>query len=240
MAPVGTAPRQRSALRLTVLISGTGSNLRAILAAIEAGTCDAVVDAVISDRASAEGLKLATERGIATRIVKLGDYESRDAWDAALARTVQSFAPELVVLAGFMKIVGAHMLAAFSGRILNVHPALLPAFPGNDGPAQAIAAKVKLSGCTVHVVDGGVDTGPIVAQAAVRVLPSDDAETLHARIQRAEHKLFPAVIHGIASGQIVLGERAHGESPMLDDAMPSDTELLISPQLDSSIDEQGP
>jgi phosphoribosylglycinamide formyltransferase-1 len=235
MAPTGTAPRARAALQLTVLISGTGSNLRAILAAIDAGTCDAVVQAVISDRASAQGLSLATERGIATRIVKLSDYESREAWDAALARTVQSFAPELVVLAGFMKIVGAHMLAAFSGRILNVHPALLPAFPGNDGPAQALAANVRITGCTVHVVDGGVDTGPIVAQAAVRVLPSDDAETLHARIQRAEHALFPAVIHGIARGVIALGERAGVPSASLDDAA-----MLISPQLELSIDERGP
>jgi phosphoribosylglycinamide formyltransferase-1 len=235
MALLGTAPRERSALQLTVLISGTGSNLRAILAAIEAGQCDAEVRAVISDRASAEGLKLATERGIPTAIVKLADHPDRTAWDAALTRTVQSFAPELVVLAGFMKIVGAHMLAAFNGRILNVHPALLPAFPGSDAPAQAIAAKVKLSGCTVHVVDGGVDTGPIVAQAAVRVLPGDDAQALHARIQRAEHKLLPAVIHGVARGQIGLGERVTAASVTLDDAA-----MLISPQLDPSIDQKAP
>jgi phosphoribosylglycinamide formyltransferase-1 len=216
------------ALSLTVLISGTGSNLGAILAAIEAGCCDAVVRAVISDRSNAAGLSLATERGIPTAIVKLADYESRAAWDRALARTVQSFAPQLVVLAGFMKIVGEHMLAAFPHRILNVHPALLPAFPGNDGPAQAIAAGVRLTGCTVHVVDGGVDTGPIVAQAAVRVLDSDDAETLHARIQRAEHQLFPAVIHGIARGAIELGPR-----PKRAVGVDDDDALLISPKLDA-------
>jgi phosphoribosylglycinamide formyltransferase-1 len=235
MAPIRTAPRERSVLQLTVLISGTGSNLRAILAAIDAGTCDAVVRAVISDRASAQGLSLATERGIPTCVVKLSDYESRDAWDAALTRAVQSFTPDLVVLAGFMKIVGAHMLAAFSGRVLNVHPALLPAFPGNDGPAQAIAAKVRITGCTVHIVDGGVDTGPIVAQAAVRVLPGDDAESLHARIQLAEHTLFPAVIHGIARGAITLDERAAVPSATL-----HDTAMLISPLLDPSSDQKGP
>jgi phosphoribosylglycinamide formyltransferase-1 len=213
------------ALELTVLISGTGSNLRAILAAIDAGTCDATVRAVVSDRASAQGLSLATERGIPTATVKLSDYEDRAAWDAALARTVASFEPDLVVLAGFMKIVGEHMLAAFEGRILNVHPALLPAFPGNDAPAQAIAANVKISGCTVHVVDGGVDTGPIVAQAAVRVLANDDAESLHARIQHAEHSLFPAVIDGIARGAIKLGARIGAAA-----GTPSDERaVLISP-----------
>lgn len=228
MAPIGTAPRQRSALSLTVLISGTGSNLRAILAAIDQGTCAAQVRAVVSDRANAQGLALATERGIPTAIVKLSDYASRSAWDDALARTVQGFAPDLVVLAGFMKIVGEHMLAAFEGRILNVHPALLPAFPGNDGPAQAIAAGVRISGCTVHVVDGGVDTGPIVAQAAVRVLANDDAESLHARIQHAEHALFPAVIHGIARGAIKLGARISAAS-----AAPCDERsMLLSPAVE--------
>jgi len=228
MAPIGTAPRQRSALSLTVLISGTGSNLRAILAAIDAGTCDATVRAVVSDRASAQGLSLATERGIPTAIVKLSDYEDRPAWDAALARTVAGFAPDVVVLAGFMKIVGEHMLAAFEGRILNVHPALLPAFPGNDAPAQAIAAGVRISGCTVHVVDGGVDTGPVVAQAAVRVLPNDDAESLHARIQHAEHTLFPAVIHGLARGTIRLGARISAAT-----GAPSDERaMLLSPAVE--------
>ena len=215
-------------LSLTVLISGAGSNLRAILAAIDAGQCDAIVRAVISDRPSAPGLALATERNIATAIVKLSDYESRAAWDAALARTVQSYTPDVVVLAGFMKIVGEHMLAAFAQRILNVHPSLLPAFPGTDAPVQAIAAGARLTGCTVHLVDGGVDTGPIVAQAAVRVLPSDDAEALHKRIQRAEHVLFPAVLDGLARGAISLAaQRDRGTSTS------EDTAMLVSPQLDA-------
>jgi len=216
------------ALSLTVLISGTGSNLQAILAAIDAGRCDAIVRAVISDRAGAKGLSLATERNIPTVIVKLSDYESRSAWDAALTRTVQSFAPDLVVLAGFMKLVGEHMLAAFPRRVLNMHPALLPAFPGVDAPAQAIAARVRITGCTVHIVDGGVDTGPVVAQAAVRVLASDDAQALHKRIQRAEHKLFPAVIDGIARGAIAL-DPAAGTGACSEE----DTAILISPQLDA-------
>ena len=215
-------------LSLTVLISGAGSNLRAILAAIDAGRCDATVRAVISDRPSAPGLALASERNIPTAVVKLSDYESRAAWDAALARTVQGYAPDVVVLAGFMKIVGEHMLSAFVQRILNVHPSLLPAFPGTDAPAQAIAAGARITGCTVHVVDGGVDTGPIVAQAAVRVLPGDDAEALHRRIQRAEHLLFPLVLHGLARGALKLGARNAENADAHEDAA-----MLVSPKLDA-------
>ncbi len=215
-------------IAIAVLISGTGSNLRAILSAIDAGRCDATVRAVLSDRSDAKGLSLATERGIPTAIVKLKDYPARAEWDRALADAVLSFAPQLVVLAGFMKIVGPSMLAAFEGKILNVHPALLPAFPGNDGPAQAIAARVRIAGCTVHIVDGGVDTGPIIAQAAVRVQPNDDASTLHARIQRAEHRLLPAVIDGVARGSIALTP-----SPTIAPFAEPEASMLLSPPLDS-------
>jgi phosphoribosylglycinamide formyltransferase-1 len=117
-----------------------------------------------------------------------------------------AFEPGLVILAGFMRIVGAAVLARFGGRILNVHPSLLPAFPGMDGPAQAVAAGVRLSGCTVHVVDAGVDTGPILAQAAVPLLPGDDAASLHARVQVAEHTLLPEVIALVAKGALILEE----------------------------------
>ena len=192
---------------VVVLVSGRGSNLRAILRAIDEGRCAVRVAAVIADRQSAEALALATERGIATRAVRPKDYPDREAWDAALAEAIASYAPGLVVLAGFMRIVGPSVLARFPWRVVNVHPALLPAFPGMDGPAQAVAKGVRLSGCTVHVVDGGVDTGPILAQAAVPVLPSDDAASLHARIQVAEHRLLPAVIDAIARGDITPGER---------------------------------
>lgn len=196
------------ALSLTVLISGTGSNLGAVLAAIDAGRCAARVRAVISDRASAAGLALAAERGIPTTVVKLADYEGRAAWDAALTRAVQGTAPDLVVLAGFMKILGAELVAAFPKRIVNVHPSLLPAFPGTDAPAQALAAGVRITGCTVHFVDGGVDTGPVIAQAAVPVLAGDDAAALHRRIQRAEHLLLPAVIDALARGALPDGDGA--------------------------------
>jgi formyltetrahydrofolate-dependent phosphoribosylglycinamide formyltransferase len=189
------------------------------------------VCAVLSDRGDAKGLSLAAERAIPTTIVKLKDYAERSEWDRALADAVQAFAPSLVVLAGFMKIVGPGMLAAFGGRILNVHPALLPAFPGNDGPAQAIAACVRIAGCTVHVVDGGVDTGPILAQAAVRVQPDDDAAALHARIQRAEHRLLPAVIDGIARGSISLSTPPSIAAFHEPEGTAS---MLLSPPLDSA------
>ncbi len=191
-------------LRLSVLISGGGSNLRSIQAAIDEGKCDARIVLVASDRASAAGLAFAAERGLPSCVVSPRDHADRAAWDVALAAKVAEQAPDLVVLAGFMRIVGAPLLERFPRRIINVHPALLPLFPGTTGPEQAIATGMRVTGCTVHVVDAGVDTGPIIAQAVVRVLPTDTADTLHERIQHAEHALFPLVVAGIASGTITL------------------------------------
>lgn len=192
-------------LRIAVLVSGTGSNMRALLDAIDRGTCAAEVVGVVSDRPSAPALEHARARGLATHVVAAKSYADRAAWDRDLAACVKALSPSLVVLAGFMRLVGAAMLAEFGGRLINVHPALLPAFPGIDAPAQAIRAKVALSGCTVHLVDDGIDTGPVLAQAAVPVLPDDDAAKLHARIQRAEHRLLPAAVHAIATGRLALG-----------------------------------
>ena len=214
------------ALPIVVLISGTGSNLAAILAASDAGACDAVVRAVISDRESAKGLELARGREIPTRVVKLKDFEDRERWDEALAQAVAEHEPALIVLAGFMRLVGKAMIARFAGRIINVHPSLLPLFPGTDGPAQALRAGVRVSGCTVHVVDSGVDSGPIIAQAAVPVLPGDDAERLHGRIQRVEHRLLPAVIHAVARGEIELGSELRIAARWFDEGA-----KLVSPAL---------
>lgn len=193
------------ALKLAVLISGRGSNLAAILRAIDRGECRAHVALVLSDRADAQGLQLAQARGIASAVVRLSDYSDRAAWDAALAARTAEAEPDLVVLAGFMRLLGPAFLARFPHNVINVHPALLPLFPGKAGPADAIASGMRLSGCSVHVVDGGVDTGPIIAQAAVPILPGDDAERLHARIQRVEHVLLPRVIDALARGEITLG-----------------------------------
>lgn len=190
---------------IAVLISGKGSNLLAILDAILRGDCRATVCCVISDRESAEGLQLAQSRGIPTRVVTARDHGNRDQWDAALADAITAFDPALVVLAGFMRIVGQNTISRFRSRLINVHPSLLPAFPGTNAPEQALRAGVRVSGCSVHMVDAGVDTGPIIAQAVVAVLQDDNVDRLQQRIQRAEHRLLPAVIDAIARGAVVLG-----------------------------------
>jgi phosphoribosylglycinamide formyltransferase 1 len=211
-------------LRIAVLVSGTGSNMRALLDAIDGGRCAAEVTGVVADRHSASALIHARDRGVATHVVAARDYADRAAWDRDLAAQVAALAPELVVLAGFMRLVGDTMLSQFGGRLINVHPALLPAFPGIDAPAQAIAAGVTLSGCTVHLVDAGIDTGQVLAQAAVPVLGDDDASSLHARIQRAEHRLLPAVVHAIAVGTLQLGAK-----PRYAGSYPSERAQLVSP-----------
>ncbi|TFH26141.1 MAG: phosphoribosylglycinamide formyltransferase [Myxococcales bacterium] len=189
---------------VVVLVSGRGSNLRAICDAVDAGTCSANIVGVVSDRKNAAALEFAGARGIATRVVPLRKGDERDAWNEALAEEVTALKPDLVVLAGFMRVLGAPLLERFPGRIINVHPALLPSFPGHNGPQDALDGGVRISGCTVHIVDAGVDTGPILAQAAVPVLAGDTADTLHARIQGQEHALLPRVIHQIAIGAITL------------------------------------
>ena len=196
-------------LPLVVLVSGRGSNLHAIADAIDAGACRARIVGVVSDRGPerCEALGWASERGVRTATVSPKAHPDRTAWDAALADAVAGFSPELVVLAGFMRIVGESFLGRFGGRTLNVHPSLLPSFPGLAAPEQAIDAGVRISGCTVHLVDAGVDTGPILAQAAVPVRPTDDAAALHARIQQHEHRLLPQVIDWLATGALSLEER---------------------------------
>jgi phosphoribosylglycinamide formyltransferase-1 len=216
----------RPPLALAVLVSGRGSNLAALLAEIDRGSCHARVIAVVSDRATAPALELARERGIATHVVSPKQHADRASWDAALAAQLAALNPDLLVLAGFMRLIGTALLSRFEGKIINVHPSLLPAFPGIDAPAQAIAKGVRVSGCTVHIVDAGVDSGPIIAQAAVPVHEGDDANTLHLRIQATEHKLFPAVIHAIARGAIELGAR-----PAYRASGATEGQSLISPPL---------
>jgi phosphoribosylglycinamide formyltransferase-1 len=189
---------------VVVLVSGRGSNLRAICTAIDAGACDARIVGVVSDRTKAAALEFAAGRNIPTRTVALRKGDDRNAWNELLANEVAALEPDLVVLAGFMRVLGAPLLERFPGRIINVHPALLPSFPGHNGPKDALDGGVRISGCTVHIVDAGVDTGPILAQAAVPVLTEDTADTLHARIQVQEHRLLPRVIQQIATGTITL------------------------------------
>jgi phosphoribosylglycinamide formyltransferase-1 len=189
---------------VVVLVSGRGSNLSAICRSIDDGRCQARITGVVSDRKSAAALDFAKSREIPTSVVPLKRHQDRDRWNLALADRVSTWKPDLIVLAGFMKILGSPFLTRFPARIINVHPAILPSFPGHKGPEEAIRAGVRISGCTVHLVDDGVDTGPIIAQAAVPVLPDDTPESLHARIQIQEHRLLPEVIRRIAIGEIEL------------------------------------
>jgi phosphoribosylglycinamide formyltransferase 1 len=185
-------------LRVVVLVSGSGTNLQALLDAATDPSYAASVVAVGADRDAIEGLARAERAGIPTFVHRVKDFETRAAWDAALTASVASFAPDLVVSAGFMKLVGDTFLAAYGGRFLNTHPALSPSFPGMHGPAEALAYGVKVTGCTLFVVDSGVDTGPIVAQAAVPVLEDDTVESLHERIKTSERAMLVDAVGRIA------------------------------------------
>jgi phosphoribosylglycinamide formyltransferase-1 len=191
-------------LRLGVLASGRGSNFAAILEAIEHGTVPAQVAIVISDRPEARALGHAQSHNLLTAVVEPRNFPDRAAFDLAVVERLRAAGVQLVVLAGFMRLVTPAFLAAFPGRVLNIHPALLPSFPGLHAQRQALAYGVKVSGCTVHVVDEGVDSGPILMQRAVEVLDDDDEESLSARILAEEHKLYPEAIRRIATGEIRL------------------------------------
>ena len=179
--------------RCLVLISGAGSLLRALLDACDSGELAAQVVAVGADRA-ADGLAWAKARGIETFVLPLGKGEDRAAWDRQLTQAVAAYEPDLVISAGFMKLVGASFLERFAGRFINTHPALLPSFPGAHAVRDTLAAGVKVTGCTVFSVDEGVDTGPIIAQVPVLVAPDDDEASLHERIKQAERRLLVEVV----------------------------------------------
>ncbi len=176
--------------RLVVLVSGSGTNLQALLDTCADPEYGARVAAVGADRDDIEGLARAERAGVPTFVRKVRDYVSREHWDRALADAVAAFDPDLVVSAGFMKLVGEDFLARFEGRMLNTHPALCPSFPGMHGPADALEYGVKVTGATLFVVDGGVDTGPIVAQVPVPVEDTDDEVSLHERIKTAERAML--------------------------------------------------
>ncbi|MGH4009819.1 MAG: phosphoribosylglycinamide formyltransferase [Pseudonocardiaceae bacterium] len=179
--------------RVVVLVSGTGTLLQALLDAA-ASDCPAQVVAVGADRAGTGGLRRAEDCGLPTFVVEVGQHPDRASWDAALTEAVTAHQPDLVVTAGFMKLLGPAFLDRFAGRIVNSHPALLPAFPGPRAVADALAHGVRVTGTTVHLVDAGVDTGPILAQRAVEVLPDDTEERLHERIKVVERQLLVEVV----------------------------------------------
>lgn len=197
---------------LGVLVSGSGTNLQAILDAIAAETLQAKVGVVISNVATAKALERAKAARVPAIVVDHKAFASRAAFDAAIVEVLQAHHVECVVLAGFMRIVTPTVLDAYPNRVVNVHPALLPAFPGVHAQRQALEYGVAISGCTVHFVDAGTDTGPIIAQAAVPVLDSDDDAALAARILEKEHELLPMALQWIAEGRIVI-EQPEGKRP---------------------------
>jgi phosphoribosylglycinamide formyltransferase 1 len=191
--------------RLVVLASGTGSLLESLLDAA-VGDYPARVVAVGVDR-DCRAVEIATAASLPSFKVRLADHPDRGAWDAALTEAAAAHSPDLVVSAGFMKILGPQFLSQFCGRILNTHPALLPAFPGTHGVAEALAYGVKVTGCTVHLVDAGTDTGPILAQQPIPVLDDDDEETLHERIKVTERRLLVDVVAAVATGGVTWNGR---------------------------------
>jgi phosphoribosylglycinamide formyltransferase 1 len=184
--------------RLVVLVSGAGTNLQALLDACADPAYGARIVAVGADRHDIEGLARAERAGLPHFVVRLGDHPTREDWDATLTEAVASHRPDLVVSAGFMKILGKRFLDRFGGRTVNTHPALLPSFPGAHAVRDTLAYGAKLSGCTVHFVDDGVDTGPIIAQQAVPVRDTDDEGSLHERIKAVEHPLFVRTVGRLA------------------------------------------
>jgi phosphoribosylglycinamide formyltransferase-1 len=207
--------------RITVLISGRGSNLAALIEAANAGTIDGTVTHVISNRPDAGGLAHAQRNGIATTVVDHRAFATRDEFDSALADAIDASEPELIVLAGFMRILGAAFVQRYAGRMLNIHPSLLPAYPGTGTHGRALADRATRHGCTVHLVTPDVDGGPIVAQSEVPVLSGDDPTTLAARVLDAEHRLLPQVVGWFCAGRIdVDGDRVRITAPRPDAPRP--------------------
>jgi len=192
---------------IAVLISGSGSNLQAIIDASERGDIPCRVGIVISNKADAYGLVRAKKHGIPTEVVDHKGFATREDFDARLVEVIRKSGAELACLAGFMRILTPVFVRAFPNRILNIHPALLPSFPGTHGPGQALAYGVRFSGCTVHFLDEGVDTGPIVVQAIVPVYDDDTEDTLAARILVQEHLIYPMAIRLFFSGRLAVEGR---------------------------------
>jgi phosphoribosylglycinamide formyltransferase-1 len=194
-------------LKLGVLVSGSGSNLQAIIDRIEAGALNAEISVTISNKPDAYALVRCEKHGIPAIVIRHQDFRTRDDFDLRMIEILQSHTVELVVMAGFMRVLTPVFLKAFPMRIMNIHPALLPAFPGTHVQQQAIDYGVKFSGCTVHFADEGVDTGPVIIQAIVPVLPQDTADTLAARILREEHRIYPQAIQFYAEGRLLVSGR---------------------------------
>lgn len=217
----------RAPVKLGVVISGAGTNLQAIIDAIARGDLRAEIRIVISNRAAAKGLERARNAGIATQVIDHRKFPSREDFDRAVLAVMREHQAELVVCAGFMRLLSSVMLEAFPNRILNTHNALLPSFPGIHGPREAIEYGVKIAGCTVFFVTEGTDTGPVIIQAAVPVNPDDDEERLADRVKAAEHRILPEAIRLYQEGRLEVSGRkviVRGHHPT-----PSDVFLIVPP-----------
>jgi phosphoribosylglycinamide formyltransferase-1 len=206
--------------RITVLTSGRGSNLRALLTAEHAGTLSGTITAVIANRPGIPALAIAAAHGVASTVVPHRNFEERGGFDLALARAIDASEPDLIVLAGFMRILGSEFVARYKGRMLNIHPSLLPAYAGLYTHRRALADGARIHGCTVHFVTDHLDHGPIVAQSAVPVAADDDEDRLAARVLEAEHRLLPTVVRWYCEGRIVIvNDRVH----VKDETLPAAT-----------------
>ncbi len=191
---------------IVILISGRGSNLEALIAARDAGQLPVNIAAVISNRPDAQGLETAARAGIVAHYIDHKAFAERDRFDAALAECIDGFVPDLVVLAGFMRILSDGFVRHYSGRLMNIHPSLLPCFPGLHTHRQALREGVRIHGCTVHFVTPALDHGPIIVQAAVPVLDGDDEATLAARVLVQEHRIYPQAVRWFAEGRLRLDD----------------------------------
>ena len=214
-------------LRLAVLISGQGSNLQALIDATRSATYGAEIVLVISNMSNAYGLDRARMAGISAMVIEHRAFGSRAAFDDAIDRALRDAEVELVCLAGFMRVLGDAFVERWRDRLINIHPSLLPAFKGLDVHARVLAANARISGCTVHFVRPEVDTGPIIVQAAVPVLPDDTAEALQARVHQVEHVIYPLAVELIAKGRV----RVEGDLVRLSDVSTGDVRLISPARL---------
>ncbi|MDX8517311.1 phosphoribosylglycinamide formyltransferase [Mesorhizobium dulcispinae] len=214
--------------RTVVLISGRGSNMTALIAAASDPAYPAEIVGVISDRANAAGLGIAQSRGIATRVIQRADHPNKDAFDAAIDAALTGFGAEIVALAGYMRILGRGLVEKWQGRMVNIHPALLPAFKGLDTHARVIRAGVRIHGCSVHFVTPEMDDGPIIAQAAVPVMVGDNEDTLAARVLKVEHRLYPLALGLVAEGKARM-EKGHTVLAHFADDADNATSVVMAP-----------
>ncbi|EPR32821.1 phosphoribosylglycinamide formyltransferase [Alkalidesulfovibrio alkalitolerans DSM 16529] len=220
-------------LDLAVLVSGSGSNLQAVIDRIESGALDARLRLVLSNKPQAYGLERARKHGVPALCLEHGSFPDREAFDAEMVRLIREHGADTVAMAGFMRMVTPRFLSAFPGRVVNIHPALLPSFPGVHGQRDAADYGVRFSGCTVHFVDEKMDNGPIIIQAVVPAYPGDDGKSLGARILELEHRIYPQALQWLAQGRLTVSGRKvllanEGQAPTV--ALPSGA--MVNPPLE--------